>query len=119
MEYAKAHARVGARHPILSGQYALAAAMSGAAPEAEKVLGEALALNPDYPALNVQMARLLVERREWARARDHLLAANRQDPFDPEIHAGLARALEALDDPGGASREAGFAKILAGRETTP
>jgi tetratricopeptide (TPR) repeat protein len=119
MEYGKAHARVGARFPILSGQYALAAAMSGAAPEAEKVLAEALSWNPDYPALNVQMARLLVERQEWARARDHLLAANRQDPFDPEIHAGLARALEALGDPGGASRETGFAKILAGRESHP
>ncbi len=36
----------------------------------------------------------------------------RQDPFDPEIHAGLARALEALGDRGGASREERFARIL-------
>ena len=45
--------------------------------------------------------------------RDHLLLANRQDPFDPEIHAGLSKALAALGDPGGASREERFARILS------
>ncbi|MGC3999884.1 MAG: tetratricopeptide repeat protein [Anaeromyxobacter sp.] len=116
-EYAKAYQKVGARIPILSGQYALAASMSGAKPEAEKVLGEALAWNPDYPALNLQLARLLLDRGQLQQARDHLLAANRQDPFDPEIHAGLSKVLEALGDPGGASREARFARILTGQET--
>jgi tetratricopeptide (TPR) repeat protein len=119
VEYGKAYGRVGARVPILAGQYALAAAMSGAKAEAERVLGEALSWDPDYPALNVQMAHLLVDRGELARARDRLLAANRQDPFDPEIHAGLARVLEPLGDPGGASREARFAEILTGKERQP
>jgi predicted Zn-dependent protease len=80
------------------------------------VLGEALEWNPDSAALNVRLARLLLDRQDFAGARDRLLQANRQDPFDPEIHAGLAQALEALGDPGGASREARFARILSGRE---
>jgi Flp pilus assembly protein TadD len=116
VEYGKAYAKVGARVPILSGQYALAATMSGQKVEAEKVLGEALAWNPDYPALNLQLARLLSDRGQQREARDHLYAANRQDPFDPEIHAGLAKVLEAVGDPGGASREARFARILTGKE---
>jgi predicted Zn-dependent protease len=106
--------RVGPRVAVLSNQYALAAMMSGASAEAERVLGEAIEWNPEYAALHVRLARILLDRGEAAPARDHLLAANRQDPFDPEIHAGLAKALAALNDPGGASREARFAGILAG-----
>jgi tetratricopeptide (TPR) repeat protein len=119
LEYAKAYEKVGARIPILSGRYALAALMSGDKAGAEKILSEALAWNPDYPALNVQMGRLLLDRGQLQAARDHLLAANRQDPFDSEIHAGLAKILGALDDPGGAERETRFAKILMGQETPP
>jgi tetratricopeptide (TPR) repeat protein len=113
IEYGKAVARVGARVPILANQYALAAMMSGANEEAEKVLVEALDWNPDYAALHVRLARILLGREEWQKAKDHLLAANRQDPFDPEIHASLAKALEELGDAGGASREARFAQLLS------
>ena len=116
IEYGKAVQRVGARVAILSNQYALAAMMSGANGDAERVLGEALDWNPDSAALHVRLARILVDRKDFAGAREHLLAANRQDPFDPEIHAGLAKALEGLGDPGGASREARFTQILAGGE---
>jgi tetratricopeptide (TPR) repeat protein len=113
VELAKAYARVGARVPILADQYALAAMQSGEEGVAEKVLDEAISWTPDYAALHVHLARVLARREEWARVRDHLLLANRQDPFDPEIHAGLATALAKLGDPGGASREERFARILA------
>jgi len=113
LEFQKAYQKVGPRVPILANQYALAAMMSGSKAEAEKVLAEALEWSPDYPALNVRIAKLLLDRGEASRARDHLVQANRQDPFDPEIHAGLAKALEKLGDPAGASREAGFARILS------
>jgi tetratricopeptide (TPR) repeat protein len=114
IEYGKAVQRVGARIPILSNQYALAAMMSGANAEAERVLKEAIGWSPDYAALHVRLARILLGREDFAGAREHLLVANRQDPFDPEIHAGLAKALAATGDPGGASREERFARILAG-----
>jgi tetratricopeptide (TPR) repeat protein len=114
IEYGKAVQRVGPRVAVLSNQYALAAMMSGASAEAERALGEAIEWNPDYAALHVRLARILLDRGEAAPARDHLLAANRQDPFDPEIHAGLAKALALLNDPGGSSRETRFAGILLG-----
>lgn len=119
VEYAKAYDKVGARIPILSGRYALAAIMSGDKASAEKVLSEALAWNPDYPALNMTMGRLLLERGQLQPARDHLLAANRQDPFDPEIHAGLAKVLSELKDAAGAERETRFTRILMGQEASP
>jgi tetratricopeptide (TPR) repeat protein len=112
LEYGKAFDRVGARVPVLADRYALAALQSGEDALAEKVLGEAISWNPDYAALHVHLARILASRQDWARVRDHLLVANRQDPFDPEIHMGLARALAALGDAGGASREERFARIL-------
>jgi Flp pilus assembly protein TadD len=114
VEYGKAVKRVGPRIPVLSNQYALAAIMTGDHAGAEKVLAEALEWNPEYPALRVQMARLLLAREDWKGAREHLHVANRQDPFDPEIHAGLAKAYEKLGDPGAASREARFAALLTG-----
>jgi tetratricopeptide (TPR) repeat protein len=113
VEYGKAVRRVGARVPILSDQYALAAMMSGEERLAEKVLVDALAWNPDYAALHVHLARLLLKRQDFTGTREQLLLANRQDPFDPEIHAGLAKALAALGDPAGASREERFARILS------
>ena len=112
VEYRKAIDRAGARVPILASQYAVAAIQTGQKAEAEKVLLEAIGWTPDYAALRVQLARLLVERKAFAEARQHLVVANRQDPFDPEIHAGLALAAEALGDPAGASRERRFAEIL-------
>jgi tetratricopeptide (TPR) repeat protein len=112
VEYGKAYDRVGGRIPILSDQYAFAALQSGDDALAEKVLAEAIAWNPDYAALHVHLARILARREDWSGVRDHLLAANQHDPFDPEIHAGLAKALGALGDPGGASREERFARIL-------
>jgi tetratricopeptide (TPR) repeat protein len=112
IEYGKAYDRVGARIPILADQYALAALQSGADPIAEKVLGEAISWNPEYAALHVHLARILAKREQWPRVREHLLLANQNDPFDPEIHAGLSKALAALGDPAGASREEGFARIL-------
>jgi Flp pilus assembly protein TadD len=119
LEYGRAYQAAGARIPILAGRYALAAVMSGAKSEAEKVLSEALGWNPDYPALNVQMGRLLYERGQLPAARDHLLAANRQDPFDPEIHAGLAKVLADMNDRDGAERETRFTRILTGQEAPP
>jgi Tfp pilus assembly protein PilF len=117
IQYKKAIDRAGARVPILANQFAIAAIQSGQKAEAEKVLQEAIAWSPDYAALRVQLARLLIERKDHAGARAHLVEANRQDPFDPEIHAGLALAAEALGDPGSASRERRFAEILSGAAT--
>jgi tetratricopeptide (TPR) repeat protein len=115
IEYRKAIDLAGVRVGILASQYAVAAVRTGQKAEAEKVLQEAIGWNPDHALLRVQLARLLLERKEPAAARPHLVAANRQDPFDPEIHAGLALVAEAQGDAGAASRERRFAEILKGQ----
>jgi Tfp pilus assembly protein PilF len=97
---------------VLANQFAVVAMQTGHPAEAERVLAEAIGWNPDHAALRVRLAKLKLEKQDWAGAREQLTLANRQDPFDPEIHAGLAVALEPLGDPGGASRERRFAEIL-------
>jgi Flp pilus assembly protein TadD len=113
-EYALAVKRGGARSPRLAGRYAQAALMTGRADEAERVLGAALAAHPEASNLHVQLGRVKLARQDWKGATESFLLANRTDPFDPEIHAGLARAAEALGDAGTASREKRFAAILIG-----
>ncbi len=117
VEYGRAVKRVGAaRHPLLADKFALAAMMADHDAEAEAALAEAAHLHPAYAALHVHRGRLHLKRKRWADARAELLLANRIDPFDPEIHAGLSKALEALGDAGGASRERRFAQMLIGHE---
>ena len=113
-EYARAAKRGGAGSPTLAGRYALASLMTGHAAEAEKTLAEALRAHPEAGTLHVQLGRVRLSRQDWAGARESFLLANRTDPFDPEIHAGLARAAEALSDATTASREKRFAAILTG-----
>jgi uncharacterized protein HemY len=115
LEYRKALDRGGARVAVLANQFAVVAIQTGRPAEAEQVLGEALGWNPDHPALRVRLGRLLLERGDFAGARLQLSLANRQDPFDPEIHVGLALVFEALGNPAGASRERRFAEILQPR----
>ncbi|BDG09620.1 peptidase MA family metallohydrolase [Anaeromyxobacter paludicola] len=113
LEYGKAVKKVGAAIPVLASKYATAAMMTGHDAEAGAALAEALAAHPERAPLHVQMGRLHVRRKEWAKARDELLLANRVDPFDPEIHAGLSQAQAALGDKPAAQREERFAKLLA------
>ncbi len=116
VEYRRALDRAGPRVALLVLQYAVAATRSGETAGLERLLAEAVVWSPDSAALRVQLARRLLARGDLAGGRAELLAANRQDPLDPEIHAGLAEALAGLGDAGGASRERRFAAILSTRE---
>jgi Flp pilus assembly protein TadD len=116
IEYEKAIARVGPRNPALAAKYAVAAIATGKDADAERALAAAAKDHPHYAALHVNLGRIHVRRQDWARARAALLHANRTDPFDPEIHAGLALAYGGLGDAALASREQGFARLLRGGE---
>jgi predicted Zn-dependent protease len=100
---------------VLSDKFALAAMMSNHDTEAQDALTQALQRHPHYAALHLHLARLLIKQKDWTRARQQLLAANAVDPFDPEIHAGLAMAQEALGDQATAARERHFAELLVQR----
>jgi Flp pilus assembly protein TadD len=115
IEYGKAMQRVGPRFPVLTSKFALAALLSGREAEAEPALLEAARVHPHYAALHVNLGRIRAKRQDWKGAREAFLLANRVDPFDPEIHAGLASAAEAQGDAAIAARERRFAQLLATR----
>ena len=114
-EYARAIALVGRAYPMLSSRFALAAMRTGHAEEARAALDEALRRHPRHPGLQLHLARLHLQEKRWAPARAALLEANAVNPFDPEIHAGLAEAEAALGQAEVAARERRFASMLAGR----
>jgi tetratricopeptide (TPR) repeat protein len=113
VEYEKALAVVGARSAPLVAKYAVAAIATGKDADAERALRTAAKDHPHYAALHVNLGRIHVRRKEWAKARDALLLANRTDPFDPEIQAGLALAHEGLGEADAAARSRRFAALLA------
>jgi len=115
VELARAMRRVGPRLPLLTSKYAMAAMRSGHDAEAEGALRAAAAAHPHHAALQVGLGRLALRRQDWAGARQAFLLANQIDPYDPEIHAGLAVAADKLGQAALASREAGFALILSGK----
>jgi len=115
IEYAKAMSRVGQGVALLADQFALAAMMVGRDEEAQGALVGALRRHPRYAALHLHLARLFLGKKDFAQAREQLRAANAVDPFDPEIHAGLAAALEAQGDAAAANQEKRFALLLSAR----
>jgi tetratricopeptide (TPR) repeat protein len=115
-EYGKAVRRAGGRSPALVSRFALASLMAGREDEAEAALSEAVRSHPGYAALHVNLGRIHLKRREWAPARDAFLLANRTDPFDPEIHAGLAQAFGELGQKKLAEREQRFTGLLSGHQ---
>jgi tetratricopeptide (TPR) repeat protein len=113
VQYEKAISRAGGTNPALAAKYAVTAIATGKDADAERALREAARRHPFYAALHVNLGRIHVRRQEWPQARDSFLLANRTDPFDPEIHAGLALAHEGLAEPELAAREKKLAQLLA------
>jgi tetratricopeptide (TPR) repeat protein len=70
----------------------------GRAAEAQQVIERVLPYNPERAALYVAAARAAQARQKPALAERMLWAANRIDPFDPEIHCRLAPLLAARQD---------------------
>ncbi len=113
-EFARAARKGGGGSVLLAGRLAQASMMTGHDDDADRALVEALRQHPESATLHVQKGRLQLKRQQWAEARESLLLANRVDPFDPEVHLGLARAAQGLGDEPTASRERRFADILTG-----
>jgi tetratricopeptide (TPR) repeat protein len=112
IEYEKALRRGGAKDPDIVARYAQVALATGAAAAAEAPLRDAAREHPRHAGVQAALGKLEARDGDHAAARDAYAAAIRVDPFDAEVHAGLAAALEALGDATGASRERRIAGML-------
>lgn len=118
VEYEKAIALAGPTHPPLARKYALTQLALGRSEKAEKALRASLAAEPDDQTNHLLLGRILVQTDRHAEAKDHLLIANRRDPFDEEIHANLLAVGRALSDESLVIRERDVLSILSGEKLT-
>jgi tetratricopeptide (TPR) repeat protein len=118
IEYEKAIAKAGPSNPALARKYALTMLQLERLDDAEKVLRASLAVHADDATNNLLLGNVLLGRGKAAEAKHHFLVANRRDPFDPEIHAGLLRVAQETKDAGLEARERDVLKILAGDKRT-
>jgi len=93
VEYRKALAVVHGADPDTANTLARLLLRLRRRQEAAKVIARALPYGDHVAALHVVAARAAEGLGKYRRAEKHLLRANHIDPFDPEIHCGLARLL--------------------------
>jgi cytochrome c-type biogenesis protein CcmH/NrfG len=77
--------------------------------EALTVLDRILALNPDHPAPYVQLGRVFLKQKEFVKARTAYEESIRINPFNPEVHIGLADAYAGVGDQRRAEQEKSIA----------
>ncbi len=116
MQYERAVARAGMSTPTLHNRLASAYLEAGDDKRALATLKSIEAAFPEYPQTAVQLGRIHYKRQEWPEARDAYLIANRQNPFNPEIHAALADIFRRLEDDPKSKREALTFAMLNQRE---
>ena len=104
IEYQRALADTGDSVPVMNR-------LSGALIELDRdseavtVLNRILALNPDHPTPYVQLGRVHLKRQEFVKARTAYEESIQINPFNPEVHIGLAQAYAELGDHGRSEQE--------------
>ena len=66
--------------------------------EALEMLKRAQELSPDHPSIYTHMGKIYLKFKDYRRAEEAFQASLQISPFNPEIHFGLATALEMLGD---------------------
>lgn len=113
VQYEKARERMGRDNPVLLTRMAQCLRETGRSGEALALLSGVKRDFPGYVTGWVEMGLAALEAGEWAQARDYLREAARINPFDPEIHAGLAEAYEKLGEADEAERFRALAGLVS------
>jgi len=95
-EYTKALALLKAPQPIISAKLAAALLKQGKHRRVVKVVTPALAIDPNHVLLYLYRGKARLAVGDYEAARVDLAAAIRRNPFDPEVHELMAKALTKL-----------------------
>jgi tetratricopeptide (TPR) repeat protein len=80
--------------------------------EALEILKRAKELSPDHPSTYTDLGKIYLKLKDFRRAEEAFQASIQINPFDPEVHQGLATAFEMLGDPAAGLKEKEIARKL-------
>jgi tetratricopeptide (TPR) repeat protein len=80
--------------------------------EAMEILERILTLAPDHPSAYTQLGWVHLKRNDFNGAKRAFVESIQINPFNPEIHIGLANAYAMLGDTVGSARESAIAQEL-------
>ncbi|NIS71601.1 MAG: tetratricopeptide repeat protein, partial [Proteobacteria bacterium] len=80
--------------------------------EALDMLKRSLELAPDHPTAYTLLGQVYLKLKEFAQAKEAFVESIQINPFNPEIHVGLANAYAMLGDTGGSAKERNIAHKL-------
>jgi tetratricopeptide (TPR) repeat protein len=73
--------------------------------EALPLLNRASEISPDHPTTYTNMGKIHLKLKDFKKAREAFLESIQINPFNPEVHQGLAEAYEKLGEQSLAARE--------------
>ena len=80
--------------------------------EAVAILNRILALAPDYPTAYSQLGRVYLKQKDFDAAKTAFQESIQINPFNPQVHIGLANAYTMLGNTAGSSKERAIAEKL-------
>ena len=80
--------------------------------EALNVLKRVKEISPDHPTSYTQLGKIYLRLNDFKSAREAFEESIQINPFNPDVHSGLADAYEMLGDKSGALKEKEMAKRL-------
>ena len=80
--------------------------------EAFHILNRMKEISPDHPAPYIKLGQVYLRMKDFERAREAFEGSIQINPFNPEVHLGLANAYEMLGDQSNATKEKEIAKRL-------
>jgi len=95
MEYRRALADANNSVPVMNRLSNVLISL-GKDEEALEMLKRAQELSPDHPNIYTHMGKIYLKFKDYKRAEEAFQTSIQISPFDPEIHFGLATALEVL-----------------------
>ena len=111
LEYRRALAETRDSVPIMSRLSSTLIDL-GRSEEALDVLKRVKEISPDHPTSYTQLGQVYLKLKDFKGAREAFKESIQINPFNPDVHLGLADAFEMLGDKSGALKEKEVAKRL-------
>jgi len=111
LEYRRALAETRDSVPVMN-RLSSALIEAGRDEEALDILKRLVALSPDHPTPYAKLGQIYLTLKDFPRAKEAFEESIQINPFNPEVHVGLAKAYAMLGDNVGAAKESDIARRL-------